>query len=105
MPKNLTDLSPVIVSWGILLMGKLMKLPANMRKRAEKMYRGGIPTLAKTKPMTFTSAMRKKMMRMKKKRIMSREVKGLKNIAPSFRIVCFKYFQSLPFSKKISHPS
>jgi hypothetical protein len=84
MPKNLTDLSPVIVSWGNLLMGILTKLPINVRKRAEKMYRGGIPILAKTRLMTFHSTMKKKKERMKNKRIMSRELRGLKNIEPSF---------------------
>jgi hypothetical protein len=87
MPKYLTDLSPVIVSWGILLTGILMKLPTNVRKRAEKMYRGGIPILAKTKPMTFSSVMKKKKRRIRKKTIMNRRVRGLKNIGPSFWIV------------------
>jgi hypothetical protein len=46
--------------------------------------------------------MKKKKERMENKRIMSREFKGLKNIAPSFSIVWLKYLQSLPSHIKYS---
>jgi len=61
----------------------LTKLPTSVTNKALNTYSGGIPILVNARAMILICAITKKNRMKKKKRIMNKNVKGLKNISLS----------------------